>query len=436
MKKIIIVLSFGLFSFFNAKPAFIHGLSYSEMQNKLAEIFTRFTDKNEGTTSFRSLLIPFGGRAESLGNAYTGLSDDLSFFIFNPAASSIQKETQFGVFHNAWIADSNYETIAFTTRKNDLGIGFQASCFYVPFTEYNIFGDRTSGSYYTETTTALNISYNFFNGYDFKGLALGANLKASWRGVPNYTDNDTNQIISSSGLSQSALGIMADIGVLLRFNFLKFYNSREPNVKIGISARNLGVAITGFKSKTGIKLDDSLPTIFAAGISVTFIEPVTVSIDFKQPIDFAAITTYLLPSVSAGVSVNFTNFLSVLAGFELKGGNPRISAGAEVQFSKVRLNLNYTLDLSTSFAPANRFSISSKILLGDKGRSKIDKEVDYYYMKGLEYYSDNNWEEAIVQWEQALKLNKRFDPAILGINSAKAQIQMFKNIKESLLLEP
>ena len=296
MKKIIIVLSFGLFSFFNAKPAFIHGLSYSEMQNKLAEIFTRFTDKNEGTTSFRSLLIPFGGRAESLGNAYTGLSDDLSFFIYNPAASSIQKETQFGVFHNAWIADSNYETIAFTTRKNDLGIGFQASCFYVPFTEYNIFGDRTSGSYYTETTAALNISYNFFNGYDFKGLALGANLKASWRGVPNYTDNDTNQIISSSGLSQSALGIMADIGVLLRFNFLKFYNSREPNVKIGISARNLGVAITGFKSKTGIKLDDSLPTIFAAGISVTFIEPVTVSIDFKQPIDFAAITTYLLPS--------------------------------------------------------------------------------------------------------------------------------------------
>ena len=115
---------------------------------------------------------------------------------------------------------------------------------------------------------------------------------------------------------------------------------------------------------------------------------------------------------------------------------PRISAGAEVQFSKVRLNLNYTLDLSTSFAPANRFSISSKILLGDKGRSKIDKEVDYYYIKGLEYYSDNNWEEAIVQWEQALKLNKRFDPAILGINSAKAQIQMFKNIKESLLLEP
>ena len=82
MKKIIIVLSFGLFSFFNAKPAFIHGLSYSEMQNKLAEIFTRFTDKNEGTTSFRSLLIPFGGRAESLGNAYTGLSDDLSFFIY------------------------------------------------------------------------------------------------------------------------------------------------------------------------------------------------------------------------------------------------------------------------------------------------------------------------------------------------------------------
>ena len=435
-KKIIIFLALGIFSFVNIQYSYVYALTYSEMQNKLSEIFTRFTDDNEGTTAFRSLLLPFGGRAESLGNAYTGLADDLSFFIYNPAASSLQKETQFGVYHNSWIADSNFETIAYTTRKNNLGLGVQASCFYVPFTEYNIFGDRTSGNYYTETTVVLNASYNFLNGYDFKGLALGANVKASWRGMPNYTDNDTNEIIPSSGLSQSALGIMADIGLLLRFNFLKFYNSREPNVKIGLSARNLGVAITGFKSPTGIKLDDSLPTIFAVGFSVTFIEPITVSVDFKQPIDFSAITTYLLPSLSAGVSVNFTNFISVLAGFELKGGNPRISAGAEFQFSKVRLNLNYTLDLSTSFAPANRFSISSKILLGDKGRSKIDDKVDYYYMKGLEYYSENNWEEAIAQWNEALLLNKRFDPAILGIKSAQSQIEMFKHIKESLLLEP
>ena len=78
------------------------------------------------------------------------LSDDISFLNYNPAASSIQKETQFAVFHNSWISDSNYETIAYTTRFNNFGFGVQASCFYVPFTEYNIFGDRTAGSYYTE----------------------------------------------------------------------------------------------------------------------------------------------------------------------------------------------------------------------------------------------------------------------------------------------
>ena len=38
-------------------------------------------------------------------------------------------------------------------------------------------------------------------------------------------------------------------------------------------------------------------------------------------------------------------------------------------------------------------------------------------------------------WNEALKLNKRFDPARLGIQSAQHQIDMLQKIKESLLLE-
>ena len=56
MKKIIIVLSFGLFSFFNAKPAFIHGLSYSEMQNKLAEIKAKFSNGEITEVEYQELI--------------------------------------------------------------------------------------------------------------------------------------------------------------------------------------------------------------------------------------------------------------------------------------------------------------------------------------------------------------------------------------------
>lgn len=402
----------------------------------VGDLFATMADPNEGTTSFRSLLIPFGGRTESLGNAYTGLCDDISYLRFNPSAGSIQKETQVALFHNSWIADSKLESLAFTTRSKNLphfSYGGYISCFYLPFTEYNFFGDRVAGSYYTESIAALNTSYNLLAGYDFKGLAVGATVKAGWRGMPDYTDNETGAIISGSGISQSALAFMADLGFMLQFNFLKFYSSREPNVRIGFSAQNLGISLTGFGD--GIKTDDPLPTTLAAGISVKLIKPITVSADFVQPLNLMDIEDYLIPYFNTGLSIQFASFVSLLAGFSLKGANPRISTGFEFEIAKIRLNMNYTLDLTTSLAPLNRISLSAKILLGDKGRSITDAQVDEYYQLGLKYYADAKWEDAILVWEEALKINRRFDPAIQGIQSARYQIEMFQMIKDSLMLD-
>ena len=202
---------------FVTKP--VSALSLTDLTSSLTDAFASFVDENEGITSFHSLGIPVGGRAESLGCAYTGLSDDISFFNYNPAASSLLKNTQISLFHNSWIADSNMETIAFTSRIGNFGFGGQLQCFYIPFSEYNFFGEKTNSSYYTETTVAMNASYNFLAGYNFKGIAIGTSLKASYRGMPNFTDNDTNEVIKGSGFSQSGLGLMADVGMMFRFKF-------------------------------------------------------------------------------------------------------------------------------------------------------------------------------------------------------------------------
>lgn len=412
------------------------GLSYSEITENLSGIFYSTVDDNEGQTSFRSLLIPFGGRSESLGGAFTGLSDDISYLKFNPGAGAIQKETQFSLFHNTWIADSKLDSLAYTTRLSNipnLSYGGYISCFYLPFTEYNLFGDRVAGSYYSETVAALNLAYNFLAGYDFKGFALGVNIKTGWRSMPDYTDNNTDAIIANSGLQQSALSIMGDVGLLLQFNFLKYYYSREPNVHIGLSVQNLGVSITGFGAN--VIQDDPLPTLLSGGISLKFLKPLTLSMDFSQPVNLSNLETYLLPYINLGVSFDFADFLSLMAGISMKGANPRFSAGFEFEVAKLRFNFNYSLDFTSSLAPFNRLSLSTKILMGDKGRSIIDKNVDDYYQQGLIAYADADYEGAIELWNEALKLNKRFDPAILGIQSAQHQIDMFKKIKESLMLD-
>ena len=412
----------------------LFSLDYSGITSALSDIFYSNVDSNEGSTTFRSLLIPFGGRSESLGSSCTGLCDDISYLQYNPAAGAIQKETQLALFHNQWIADSNMESLAFTTRKNNFGIGAYASCFYVPFTEYNLFGERSTGSYYTETSGGINFSYNFLAGYNFKGICLGTTIKAGWRGMPDYTDDDTGEVISSSGLSQSALALMADLGVLLQFNFLKFYSSRDANVRLGLALMNAGAAFTGFGSSSGLILDDALPTLIAAGLSLTFIKPVTVNLDVKEPVNLQKGIFYL-PYAGAGIQIHFTSFLDFLAGFQLKGANPAFSTGFEFEFLKIRMNFNYTLDFTSSFNPLNRISLGARLLLGDRGRSEIQNEIDALYYEGLRYYSQGQWEEAIEMWQEVLKIDRRYDPAKLGIKTALMQLDMFQKIEESLRFE-
>ena len=414
---------------------FAYSLDSSDITDFLTDLGYFDSNKNEGTTSYRSLLIPLGGRSESLGSAYTGLCDDAGYINFNAAAGCILTETQASAFHNSWIADSKMDTIVYTTRIDNFGFGLQAGCLYMPFTEYNIFGDRVNASYYTESNFAANLSYNFLAGYDFKGFALGATVKTVFRSVPDFTDDNTDAIITRSGLAQSGVGIMADLGLMLQFNFLKFFASRTPNVRIGISAQNLGAAFTGLSSPDGLKLDDPLPTYFAAGISCQFLPIITATFDIKQPVNLFHPEDYQMFSFGAGLILAFTKQFNLLVGGELKGGNPRFSVGSEFQFSNARLNFNYTLDLTSSFNPVNRISLSAKILLGDRGRAERQKQIDEHYLRGLEYYANSEWEKAIEEWEAVLALNKRYDPAILGIESAKSQIEMYNRVRNSMFFE-
>lgn len=421
--RITILLHFIIF----ASVFSVFSLDLSGANTALSDKFFNSVDKNEGSTTFRSLNIPSGGKAESLGTAFTALADDASFFDYNPAASCIMENTEVSVSHNAWIADSAVETIGGTIRYGDFGFGSQLKCFYVPFTEYNAFGERVAGNYYSETTATLNASYNFFNGYNFKGLAAGANVKAAWRSIPDYTDNDTDEIISGSGLAQSAAAFMLDFGMILRFNIAKHYSSREPNFRFGLSLLNVGTALTGFGSGS-LKSDDPLPTKIAAGISYKPIQPLTFTFDIKQPVNLKNPALSEKWSIGTGTIIQFTDYFSLLAGFLLQGANPRISTGSEFILGKVKMNVNYTFDLTSSLNPVNHISLNAKINLGDRGRALLRNAVDNYYKEGLEYYAKGELQKASECWQKALELDKGFDPAKEGIETIQTSLNLYQYI--------
>lgn len=399
---------------------------WSDYAASVAEAFSSLTDENAGSTSFRSLYIPSGGRAESMGTAFTALSNDIGFFEYNAAASSTMDETQFGVFHNAWIADSALETVAYTKRKDNFGWGGMFKCFYVPFTEYDLFGERVTSGYYSESTALLNLSYNFFSNYGFKGVALGMNLKGAYRSMPDYGDDATGKVIPGSGLEQSAAAVMADVGLQMRFNILKFFQSRTPNFYVGLSFTNAGVSWT--KLSTSPVLDDPLPSRLAAGIAWQCAKPVYLSFEFQQPVNLMDISSSEQWSAGAGLYVQVASLFAVETGFMLKGASPRLTLGSEFDVLNFKMNVNYTLDMTSSKNPLNHISVSAKLKLGDEGRQQKQDEIDRLYIEGLKLYKNGYFEEAAYVWNQILLMDKSFTPAVEAVAIAEKAAALQRQI--------
>ena len=387
-------------------------------------------DENAGLTAFPILNIPMGGRSEGMAGAFSAVSDDISFIDYNPAGSSYLDLSELALFHNNWIGSTKIEGLAYASRIGDIGYAAATKWLYTPFTEYNIYGERVSKGFYSEGTAILNFSYNFLSNYYFSGLSVGASLKGAFRIVPDFTDSDDlgnpqGNLISGSGLSQSALMIMGDIGLLTRFNFLKFYSSRDNNASAALVIRNIGPPSGG----------ESLPTAIVAGISYKPLQPLLLSFDFTLPVNFTDIGLSEKPYWALGFSATITRFLNMRMGIMGKSGSAKITIGSAVNLDKISLDINYTLDLLTQMQPLNRVSLGVRFNLGDSGRAAKAARVDELYLLGLEAYSQGRTLDAMHYWEETLALDPRFEPAREGINIILGTMNIQQRIKDMQTLD-
>jgi len=382
--------------------------------SSISKTFELFRSAYEGETSFRSLLIYPGGRIAGLNGAFTALSNDITFLESNPAASATLKNTELAFFHNAWIADSHLDSFYYSMRSNNLGYGASLRCFYIPFTEYGSYGERLSSGYYSETFATLNISYNFFEGYKFKGMSIGANVKAGFMSFPPFQGQDEDDDVSISikkknGMKELSFIFLTDLGMQLRWDFFKKFDSREPNMFFGIAIKNIGPPIKG----------NIAPAHFSCGFAYQPVKIFTLTLDAFVPMNIIDIKRSEKPFFSMGMMFNIGGYFNLLSGLSIKGGNPSFTFGGELNFSKIQINANYTLDLSTQSTALNHIILGMKIILGDRGRATKEDKIERMYIDGLRLYEQKKYDEAIKVWEEVLKLNSYFEPAKIGIKNAK-----------------
>jgi len=367
-------------------------------------------DKNAGLTTFLTLVIPPGGMYQAMGTAYSAVLKDSGYLEANPAGSALLKETELSVYHNDWIGDSRLETVVFTIRQGDLGIGLGAKLLYLPFTGVDTWGERYKNSwsqdyakgYYTEFVGTLNAAYTALGNYYFHGITMGANLKVAQRSVPE-----------ALARNQSALAVMVDLGAVTKFNFLKFYPSRERNLAFAAVLKNVGAPVDG----------DPLPTAFVIGTAYSPIRPLTFSVDGTLPLNLGSSFSFSnlgglslgskseSASIAMGMNLALTTFFALQGGLELKPGRPRVSTGFTVNLEKLTLNASYIVDLLTTLAVPDRLSVEIKLNLGDLGRQEAEDRARELYLAGLDSYAKGNLEDAVLQWDKALEILPTFIPA-------------------------
>jgi tetratricopeptide (TPR) repeat protein len=396
--------------------------SYGSFADYLNDIYG--IDDNAGLTAFPILNIPMGGRSEGMASAFTAVSDDISFIEYNPAGSSMLEKSEFAFFHNNWIADSKIEGIAYASRFGDLGIAAGAKWLYTPFTEYNNYAQRVSNGYFSEGAAILNASYNLLSGYYFGGLSVGISLKGAFRIMPDYTADD-DVIIGGSGMSQSAVMGMADVGILTRFNFLKSYSSREKNTAVALVIKNLGPPVLG----------EPLPTAAVAAVSYKPLRPLTLAFDFYYPLNMVDFDLSEKPYFAFGTAVNVTKFLSMRAGAMVKAGGSRITVGSAVNMEKIAVDVNYTLDLLTQLQPLNRISLGVRLDLGDDGRQKRADTVNELYILGLDAFSQGKYSDARNCWQEALRLDPKFEPAQEGLDMLNSRQDLQERVEDLFKLD-
>jgi hypothetical protein len=122
-------------------------------------------------------------------------------------------------------------------------------------------------------------------------------------------------------------------------------------------------------------------------------------------------------------------------GLMVKTGNFRFSIGSAVIMDTLSLDINYTLDLLTQLQPLNRISVAARFDFGDLGRADRADKVESLYLTGLEAYAQGELEEALKNWDAALKLDGSFDPAregraaILGLHALETRIGEIQQIE-------
>jgi len=210
-------------------------------------------NKDVGTTGAQFLKIGAGARPVGMGEAFTGVADDVNAIAWNPAGLAFLTRPEFTAMHSQWFQDTDYEFAAgvYPTAWGTFGIG--ASTLNIDKIEKRTADTETPDSTFESSDGAYLLSYSRTMG---SAWAVGVNAR----------------YISEQLDTEKATSVSADLGA--------FWKTPHRPLTMGLSVRHLGSQIK-FREES-----DPLPRTVTLGLGYKmFSDRLTLGVDFRRPVD-------------------------------------------------------------------------------------------------------------------------------------------------------
>ena len=285
-----------------------------------------------GTFDGQFLKIGVGARAEAMGGAFVGVSDDATALFWNAAgiARIEPDKSELSLNHANWPGDLSFDQVGyvFHVKKIPGAFGVQARALTMqPMVE----------------TTAYQPDPNVGTGRTFDAGYMLAGLTYARSFTDKFSAGVTGNFISEGLAEFSQQTFAFDIGTL--------YDVGTMGMKIGMSIANMGSQIKFIDRSARI------PSIFRVGTSATLMQTndqkLTGSFEFSHPPDNSE-------RLNVGAEYAFKKYVFLRGGYNINYDSEGLAGGVGFHFPVSvagQADLDYAYTDMKDLGGAHRFSL-------------------------------------------------------------------------------
>jgi tetratricopeptide (TPR) repeat protein len=370
-----------------------------------------------GETSFNFLKISQGARQAGMGEAFTGVADDVNAVYWNPAGLAQLTRQQACLLHSVWLVDVNYEYLAYAipvvgvgtfgiygtflagdikkTDENPVTGQYILTEEIARASDINItlaYGKKLSeivgnNSPFADMYAGLNINITLENIYEDKGNGFSTNLGLLY--YPKYENYSLGLMILNAGMASErpTLPFAIKLGFGYRFSFMNI--------------------LLPFTDEGYFKFSDN-DSVFSMDLIYYPVEQSTKA-------NFGAEKYWILNkfhSLALRLGYKFGSDLGLLAGLTVGAGY------------RLTVNENFQFDFDYAFVPygdlgeSHRIAVTAKMFGPAETNYFEDKqEALKYYKEGYELLYNKKYAEAILKFSESLKRYKNNTNAYMGMGA-------------------